>query len=257
MKTLCLLISTALLSTHAFAEANTYIRNGNIYSHQGQFFIEAGAVTGSELYKGQDNKTAIYVNGGYHGEDFNADITGINYRFFGDNRSAINFSAFIVPNIGYRAEDANILTGMKDRNISGDLGINADLRLGKGTLSAKFQHDVTGVYNGYQAGVTYYHPMNLGFADFVPFVGASYLGSDYVNYYTGVLTSEATTKRPAYKGSSTFVYKAGYSLVVPLSEHLDLTQSTGYSRLGSSIADSPLIESKNQWVASLGLTYSF
>ncbi|USD37548.1 MULTISPECIES: outer membrane protein OmpV [Ferrimonas] len=258
MKKLCFVISAALLSSHAFADAgNTYIRNGNVYSHQGQYFAGAGVITGSKFYKGQDHQTGAYLNGGYHGEDFNADLAGINYRFFGDNDSAVNFSAFLVANPGFDSDDADILSGMKDRDISGDLGLNADLHLGQGTLSSKFQHDVTGVYKGYQADLTYYHPMNLGFADFVPYAGVHYFSKDYVNYYTGVSRSEAKVHRPAYQSSGAFSYNVGYALVIPVTKHLDITQSTGYSRLGSNMGDSPLVNSNNQWATSLGVNYSF
>ncbi|GIU05242.1 MULTISPECIES: outer membrane protein OmpV [unclassified Shewanella] len=257
MKKTCLVISTLLLTNSVFAADNTYIRNGNIYSHEGQFFAGAGAATGSEFYKGQDHKTGVYINGGYHGEDFNADLSGINYRFFGNNDSAINFSAFVVTNPGFDSNDADVLTGMKDRKISGDLGLNADIKLGRGTLSSKFQHDVTGVYDGYQADVTYYQPMNIGFADFVPYAGVHYYSKDFVNYYAGVSKSDATSDRAAYKGDGAFAYKAGYALVIPLTEHLDITQATGYSRLSSDMADSPLVGSNNQWVTTLGVSYSF
>lgn len=257
MKKTCLVISTLLLANSAFAADNTYIRNGNIYSHEGQFFVGAGAATGSEFYKGQDHKTAAYVNGGYHGEDFNADLSGINYRFLGNNESGINLSAFVVANPGFNASDADILQGMKDRKISGDLGLNADIKLGRGTLSSKFQHDVTGVYDGYQADITYYQPMNIGFADFVPYAGVHYYSKDFVNYYAGVSKSDATNERAVYTGDGAFAYKAGYALVIPVTEHLDITQATGYSRLSSDMADSPLIDSNNQWVTTLGVSYSF
>ena len=257
MKKLCLIISVTLMSSHAMAENNTYIRNGNIYSHQGQFFAGAGVATGSEFYKDQDHKTGVYLNGGYHGEDFNIDLGGINYRFFGDNDSLVNFSAFLVANPGFDSDDADILTGMKDRKISGDLGLNADIHLGQGTLSTKFQHDVTGVYKGYQADITYYHPMDLGFASLVPYAGVHYFSKDYVNYYTGVSSSEVTPQRSAYQGSGSLAYNVGYAMVIPVTKHLDITQATGYSHLASNMADSPLVDSSNQWVTTLGVSYSF
>ncbi|TKB55028.1 outer membrane protein OmpV [Ferrimonas aestuarii] len=257
MKQIALLATAALLSGHAFADGDTYIRNGNIYSHQGQYFAGAGVVTGSKFYKGQDHQTAAYLNGGYHGDDFNADLSGINYRFFGNNDSALNFSVFAVANPGIDSDDADILKGMDDRDISADLGINADLHLANGTLSTKFQHDVTGKYKGYQADLTYFHPVSLGFGDLVPFAGVHYASKDYVNYYTGVKASEAVKGRPAYRGDGDFSYHAGYQMVVPVTKHLDVVHSAAYTRLGSEMGDSPLIDSKNQWATSLGVTYSF
>ncbi|WP_261836799.1 outer membrane protein OmpV [Vibrio ishigakensis] len=259
MKKICLTISAILLSSHAMADTNTaYVRNGNIYTHENQAFIGGGVITGSKFYKGQDHQTAAYLNGGYHGEDFNADLAGINYRFLGSNEDVFNMSAFIAANPGFDSDKADILAGMSDRKFSADLGLNADIHLGQGTLATKFQHDVTGVYKSFQADITYYHPVNLGgVADLVPYAGVHYFSKDYVNYYTGVSQSDATVGRPAYKSDGAFAYKVGYMLVIPVTENLDVTQSTGYSYLDSNISDSPLVDSQNQWATTFGISYAF
>ncbi|WP_028108028.1 MipA/OmpV family protein [Ferrimonas futtsuensis] len=257
MKQIALLVTAALISGQALAEGNTYIRNGNIYSHEGSYFAGAGVVTGSKFYKGQDHQSGVYLNGGYHGEDFNADLGGINYRFYGDNSSQLNFSVFAVATPGVDAGDADILKGMEDKDWGAELGLNADVHFAQGTLSTKFQHDVTGTHKGYQADLTYFHPLALGFGDLVPFAGVHYASKDYVNYYTGVKASEATPGRRAYKADGEFSYHAGYQLVVPVSQHLDIVHGAAYTRLGNEFGDSPLVDSKNQWVTTLGMTYTF
>ncbi|OLQ77747.1 hypothetical protein BIT28_05285 [Photobacterium proteolyticum] len=257
MKKLALFIAASLLSSQAFA-GDTYIRNGNIYTNEGAGFVEAGVVTGSELYKGQDKTTAVVLNGGYHGEDFNIDLGGINYRFIGTDNDLVNMSAyFTAGGTGYDADDADVLKGMKDRKMSGDLGLNADFHLGLGTVSTFLQHDVTGAYKGFIGGAKYFHVMNLGVADFVPFAGVSYLSKDFVDYYYGVKASEATSTRKAYKGDSDFAFNVGYKLVVPVTDSIDITQSTAYTRLGSKISDSPIVDSANQWVVGATVAYHF
>ncbi|WP_261816603.1 outer membrane protein OmpV [Vibrio gallicus] len=259
MKKISLTISAILLSHAALADAgNTYIRNGNIYSHEGKGFVGGGVITASKYYKGQKHQTTAYLNGGYHGEDFNVDLgNGINYRFAGNNDDILNMSVFMVANPGFDADDAKILKGMKDRDFSGDLGLNADFHLGQGTLSGKFQQDVTGVYKSFQTDLTYYHPMQLGFVDFVPYAGVHYYSEDFVNYYAGVSSSEATVGRPAYKADGAFAYKVGYNMIIPVTEHLDITQATGYAYLDSDLSDSPLIDSENQWATTVGVNYTF
>ena len=54
-----------------------------------------------------------------------------------------------------------------------------------------------------------------------------------------------------------FTYNAGYKLIVPLGEHLELSQSSNYSYLDSAIAGSPIVDGKQQWNANLALTYYF
>lgn len=257
MKKLALVIAVSLLSSQALA-GETYIRNGNIYSNEGDGFVEAGVVSGSELYKGQDKTTAVVLNGGYHGEDFNVDLSGINYRFIGSNSDFVNISTyFTAGGIGYDAGDADALKGMKDRKMSGDLGINADFQLDQGTVSTYLQHDVTGAYKGFIGGAKYFHVMDFGVADFVPFAGVSYLSKDFVDYYYGVKASEATATRKAYSGEGDFAVNVGYKLVVPVTTNIDITQSTAYTRLGSKISDSPIVDSANQWLIGATVAYHF
>ncbi|ELR63838.1 Outer membrane protein OmpV [Photobacterium marinum] len=257
MKKLALIITASLLSTHALA-GETYIRNGNIYTHEGAGFVEAGVVTGSELYKGQDKTTGALLNGGYHGEDFNADLSGINYRFFGDNNDQVNISAyFTAGGTGYEADDATSLKGMDKRKMSGDLGLNADIHLGSGTISTYLQHDVTGAYKGFIGGAKYFHVMDLGYGDFVPFAGVSFLSKDFVNYYYGVKASEATKTRKAYSGKNDFAFNVGYKFVMPVTKNIDITQTTAYTRLGSKVSDSPIVDSANQWMVGATVAYHF
>ncbi|CAM2811266.1 MipA/OmpV family protein [Vibrio rarus] len=258
MKKIGLAISAIVLSHAALADTgNAYIRNGNVYSHEGQGFIGAGLVTGGKYYKGQKHQTALYINGGYHGEDFNADLSGINYRFYGNNSDLLNMGVFIAINPGRDSDNAKILKGMKDRDPSADLGLSADIHIGQGTLAGKFQQDVTGAYKSFQTDLTYFHPMHLGTVDFVPYAGVHYYSQDFVNYYTGVSSSEATIGRPAYKADGAFAYKLGYTMLIPITEHLDITQATGYSYLDSNMSDSPLIDSQNQWATTIGVNYAF
>ncbi|CAM4275966.1 outer membrane protein OmpV [Vibrio neonatus] len=258
MKTISLAISAILLSHAALADTgNTYVRNGNIYTHEGHAVVGAGVITGSKMYKGQKDHTSAYINGGYHGVDFNADLNSVNYRFLGNNEDTFNMSVFVATNPGLDADDATILKGMKDRDISADLGLNADVHLGQGTLSGKFQQDVTGAYEGFQGDLTYYHPLAFGSVDFVPYAGVHYYSEKFVNYYTGVSAADATAERHEYKGDGAFAYKVGYAMVIPVTEHVDITQSTGYSYLTSDFADSPLIETQNQWSSTLGVNYTF
>lgn len=117
MKKLTLLVATILLTGQAFA-AETYIRNGQIYTHEGRWVAEAGAVIGSKLYKGQDHTVAPLLNFGYHGEDLNVDFGGINYRFLGQTGDTVNVSAYLGSSaLGYKSNDADILKSMDKRDI--------------------------------------------------------------------------------------------------------------------------------------------
>lgn len=258
MKKLAIIIA-AIASNAAYA-GDTYIRNGNIYSHEGQAVAEVGISTTSDLYKSQDDTTYLNLNLGYRGEDFNADLTnGLNYRFFGNNDDSVNINAFIGhASKGYESKDADSLAGMKDRKAGINGGFNVDINTGMGgVLSTFVGHDITGEYDGLNAGMKYMHITHFGKIDFVPFAGVNWLSDDYVDHYFGVKDSEATMQRSAYKGDNSFTYNLGYKLVMPMGENWDISQSTQYTRLDSDIADSPIVDSANQWDAQVTMSYHF
>ncbi|EPZ7319574.1 outer membrane protein OmpV [Vibrio mimicus] len=257
MNKIALLITTSLIAGHAFA-AQTYIRNGNIYTHEGQWVVEAGGFSSSDLLKDQDKSYGVLLNFGYHGEDFNADLAGINYRFFGQTGDILNLSTYLTGSgLSYDQDSAKSVKGMDKRNATVDLGVNADIALGDGTVSTYFQHDIFNEHKGYKTGVNYFHIVELGSVDFVPFAGVSYQNSDYNNYYFGVKDKEATAQRKAYRAGGDFSYNLGYKLVYPINDRWEVTQTSTYTRLGSDIAHSPIVESSNQWLVGATVAYHF
>lgn len=257
MNKIALLITTSLIAGHAFA-AQTYIRNGNIYTHEGQWVVEAGGFGSSDLLKDQDKSYGALLNFGYHGEDFNADLAGINYRFFGQTGDILNLSTYLTGSgLSYDQDSAKSVKGMDKRNATVDLGVNADIALGDGTVSTYFQHDIFNEHKGYKTGVNYFHIVELGSVDFVPFAGVSYQNSDYNNYYFGVKDKEATAQRKAYRAGGDFSYNLGYKLVYPINDRWEVTQTSTYTRLGSNIANSPIVESANQWLVGATVAYHF
>jgi len=72
-----------------------------------------------------------------------------------------------------------------------------------------------------------------------------------------VKASEATATRKAYSGEGDFAVNVGYKLVVPVTTNIDITQSTAYTRLGSKISDSPIVDSANQWLIGATVAYHF
>ncbi|HBH7868255.1 TPA: outer membrane protein OmpV [Vibrio parahaemolyticus] len=256
-KTLIALLTLAAAGTATAGD--TYIRNGNIYNNQGGWVAEVGVAQGSDLFKDQKHNTAPILNGGYHGEDFNADLGGINYRFLGETNDLINMSAYVVGSGIIRDGDvAKSLKGTQKRRLAVDLGLNTDFTLDEhNVISTYLQHDISGAYKGYLAGATYFHIMNFGSVDFVPFANLTYQSEDYVDYYFGIKDREAKANRKAYKGDATVSYGLGYKLVMPINDNWQINQTTQYTRLGSGISDSSVVDSANQWVVGASVSYNF
>ncbi|MCY9843055.1 outer membrane protein OmpV [Vibrio caribbeanicus] len=255
-----ILFTLAALSTTGSAFAgDTYIRNGHVYNNEGGWMVEAGVVHGSDLFKDQKHNTAPVLNGGYHGDDFNADLSGINYRFLGNTNDVFNMSTYLTGSgVARDGDTAGILKGTDKRRFSVDMGLNADFTINKNNvISTYVQHDISGQYDGLQAGATYFHIMNIGNVDLVPFANVSYQSEEYVNHYFGVNQKEATAQRKAYKADSSVNYGLGYKLIMPINDNWQVSQVTQYTRLGNDISDSSIVDSANQWLVGATVAYNF
>lgn len=92
-------------------------------------------------------------------------------------------------------------------------------------------------------------------------VGATYASDDYMQTYFGVSAAQAATSAA---GLGAFDADAGFKDIhfqlgaeVDLSERWVMKATGRYARLLGDAADSPLIESEDQWTGSLGLAYRF
>ncbi|MDB1125978.1 MipA/OmpV family protein [Vibrio algarum] len=252
------ILALSMLFTSQISLAETYLMNGNIYSNKGDFFVELGALTSSDYYKEQKDSTSILYNGGYRGDNFNIDLSGLNYRFFMDDTGIFNANIYAaISGSPYESSDAKVLAGMSQRRVGADLGLNGDINFGDGIFSLFFQHDVTGASGGYNTGLKYAHIFDFGAIDLVPFAGVTYYSDDYVDYYYGVKKSEAKGKRTAYKPEGEFVYTAGYKLIAELGENLNFNHSAAYVGLGDEMSKSPIMENDYQWLLTASISYHF
>lgn len=252
------ILALSMLFTSQMSLAETYLMNGNIYSNKGSFFVELGALTKSEIYKDQNKATSLLYNGGYRGDNFNIDLQGLNYRFLSDDSDIFNANVYaVLSGSPYKSSDAQVLKGMSERRMGADIGLNVDMKLGDGMLSAFFQHDVTGASGGYNSGLKYAHIFDFGAIDLVPFAGLTYYSDDYVDYYYGVKTTEATSNRKAYKAKGAFTYTAGYKLIAALGENFNFNHSAAYVGLGDEMSKSSIVNKDSQWFLSASVSYHF
>ncbi|MFC5077898.1 MipA/OmpV family protein [Vibrio thalassae] len=235
-----------------------YIRSGNIYTKTDGWFTTVGGKGTSDLFKSQNKNSFMIFDFGYQSEKLNIDPEMANYRFYENSTENINLSSYIkTSGIEYDLGDADSLIGMASRVTSRDLGLSADFSFEKGTLSTYVQHDISGVYNSFVGGATYFLPLEIGTMDFVPFAGLSYQSAEYVDYYFGVHDNEVTEQRSSYKGQSDVSYQLGYELIIPVSKNWNITQTASYTRLGDNISDSPIVDNANQWIVGATASYYF
>lgn len=156
---------------------------------------------------------------------------------------------------GYKQSDTPILNGMQDRNGNAFwYGPALAWRTAFGTLSADY---LVGGNKGEQASVDYRKSFDFGDVTLTPHVGVDWLSAKYVDYYYGVLASEATAGRPAYAGKATWNTTLGASVDYTLTRHQTVLLDVGVSHLGSGITDSPLVGKRFIPEVKLGYLYRF
>ncbi len=169
----------------------------------------------------------------------------------GQMRSRNFYSASLDVN-----EDLNI-EGMKDRNSAFELGLGLNNQTPWGKYVLQGVMDVSNSHRGYELTAKYSYPKQSGQWLFEPSVGLQLQSADLVNYYHGVMVSEAQDGRPAYRGSQAI--NTLTSLMVGYSINAQLLTLAGIEQLilDSSITDSPIVAEKQVRKIYLGLIYTF
>ncbi|WP_414440612.1 MipA/OmpV family protein [Burkholderia sp. 22PA0106] len=155
---------------------------------------------------------------------------------------------------GYSGSDAPILNGMQDRKGALWYGPALAWRNAFGTLSGDF---LLGGNKGEQAKLEFSRTFHAGRFSIEPHVGAQWLDHSYTDYYYGVMPSEARAWRPAYTAGSTWQYSLGSQFTYALDAHQRVLLDVGVTRLGGSVADSPLVGRRYVPEARIGYLYQF
>jgi MipA family protein len=178
---------------------------------------------------------------------------------------ALRFNGFeIGPLAGYRSgrdeDDADRLEGLGDIDGGLVLGAFASYRTGPLALSVSYHHQVTGDDTGglVRLAGEYTFP-TAGGVRLTATLGANYATEDYMDAFFGVTPGQS-------KDSGLAIYdaEAGFKDVfvggkasIDLTDRWTLHLLGRYSRLIGDAADSPVIETENQFYGGAALSYKF
>jgi MipA family protein len=148
---------------------------------------------------------------------------------------------------GYKDSDAPIFAGMARRKPSLLVGIGTNLVTPVGQLWLEAGADATGNSKGLRTEVGLGWRINsnsvLGKWSLTPYVSAQHNSSKLVNYYYGVPLAEAAAGRAAYEAGGATNFNIGLSASTDLSPNFSLVLGARYRGYGSSIRQSPLVDS--------------
>jgi outer membrane protein len=214
---------------------------------------------------------AIAQDLGYKGQDGNSLLVPIIYaesaRFFLMGPRAgwrfVNEDKFRLSAIanyrfdGYESNDSRALEGMDDRDGSLDAGFELTYRADFGDLTFTAVTDTLDRHSGQEVALRYGYPFAVARGTVSPFIEASWLSEDLVDYYYGVRPEEAREDRATYRPGSTFNTTLGVSGNWFFNRRHLVFLNAGYQWLGSEIEDSPIIDSDAGASAILGWVYTF
>jgi len=149
-------------------------------------------------------------------------------------------------------------TGIADRDASVDAGLNLMWRVQGLTLGASWLADALGRSHGQTASLRLSLPIKLSDRwTTTPSVSAEWMDQQLADYYYGITPAETSGGAPLYAGTATTNLRAGWSLSYRIDQHWRLLGGLSYTRLGTGIADSPLVSQSDNLLAYAGFTWTF
>lgn len=225
-----------------------------------------GAVAFKPRYEGSDEYEAYGIpiirpsfGGGLGGR--------VNVRGADDARfRLLEFGGFeLGPLAGYAfgrdEDDGRLLRGLGDVDGGLVLGGYVGYRLGPVLFDVSYHHIVTGDEGAQiRFGGEIRQPVNQA-VTLISRVGATYADDTYMSNYFGISSAQAARSvpgLPAY-GTSAGIkdVHAEVGTQIQLSEKWRLRALARYARLLGDAADSPVVETEDQFSGSIGLSYTF
>ncbi len=215
-----------------------------------------GLVASDEGYKGLGIKTTVIPALSVQTPRFF--LRGTSAELVVTNPENANFSVNLRADLlmqGYKASDAPIFNGMSSRKPSLLLGVGAKAVTPVGQVWLEAGADATGNSKGLRTEVGIGWRAALGDWTFTPYVSAQHNSAKLVNYYYGVTAAEAAANRPVYDAGAATNFNLGVSASTDISSSLSLVLGARYRAYGSSIRQSPLIDSSGSVSGTASLLY--
>jgi len=218
-----------------------------------------GALISTSPYEGVDSHVFAVPIGVWRNEKFF--IEGIKGGVIFAESDTFRAAALVMPRLmGYSSDDAPILNGMKDRDLSLDGGVQLRWKVPYSenlSFSLNVMNDLLAEHDGHEISAEISKVFKYSFFQIVPNVGVKWLNEDIVDHYFGVTGEEITATRPQFGGHDTFNYFGNISLYMAVHPKWFIIVRAGAEILGDEIQDSPLVDEEITYNGVLGLTYRF
>lgn len=159
---------------------------------------------------------------------------------------------------GYEASDADILSGMAEREDNGVwAGAAVQWRPGFADFTLEGLADTSGDSDGQRLRLEASRTFSWDRFSITPRIAATWMNDDAVDYFYGVRPNEVTAGRPAYIGEATTNIELGLKATYSITEKHTILFDAGITYLGDSITDSPITTEDTATSIGVGYVYRF
>lgn len=202
-----------------------------------------GIAFNQEIYKGYNFRLIPLPILGYRGENFRVLGPFVSYDVIQFSNLDVRVQAS--PRFQrFDYSDSYIFENMAERKFSMDAGISLTYEKNNWKVGLSSMFDVLGRSKGFEAKTNLSKVFSTGPIFFEPSISISYLDDNHVDYYYGVKETEINNHTYLYQGNSTLNKTIGFSVATPILLGGFTQLALTYTWYGSSITNSPLVESK-------------
>lgn len=156
---------------------------------------------------------------------------------------------------GYDAADSDQLAGMLDRDPAVEAGIRAHWNYGDYRVRLEAVTDASDEHEGEEYRLELEWNQSFRAWDTSYRIGGLWQSDEMTGYYFGVLPGEATAERPAYAPGEEISALAAADLIYHFELPVSLVVNLEYRWYGDDIKSSPIVGSRDQWTAGIGLAW--
>lgn len=244
------LVLSALCSSIAHADQDRQDRPTS------QWGIGIGAIAQDQGYVDISTETNVIPVIYYQSENFQLLGPNFSYQLYQQDDFSFELAGQYRFD-GFKPEDGDIFAGMEERKGTFDLGFGFDYESDFGDFSVKLLADAGGEHKGNEISIGYSKDFRFERAVLTPYVNATRMNADLIDYYYGVRTSEVTDSRHFYQGESTTNFEFGARYQWQYDQNHSILFDAAYTAYGSAIKDSPLVDGSGSLRVILGYVYVF
>lgn len=236
--------------------STTSVASTNDQSSGGQWSLGLGVVTIDEAYRDFDKKVYPLPVVSYENKWISATFPTLDVKLYSGESLSLRLRGRWVGD-GYESKDSPVLAGMDERKASVWAGVGAIWKTDFATISGEVLTDAMSESKGTRAKLQIDRRFAAGKFGFTPRLAAEWVDDKYVDYYYGVRQSEVQAGRPFYEGKATTSMQVSLGIDYSLVRNQTIFFDVGYTRFGSSVKDSPLVDKPNKATLAVGYVYRF